>query len=213
MTQQTNIPAPRWLVYLRLDQLTPALANPKKHHMPGLISSLERYGWTEPVLVDERTQRMVAGHGRRAAAIEMKGVGDPPPKGVLVDDDGEWLVPVTRGWSSRDDTEAAAYLIVDNMLPESGGWDDFELAAMLEDIHAVDATLFETLTLTTEELDELFRAYREDEDPDAPAAPAAAASDDDEDGEDGSAPDAAGERSIREVECPDCGHHFIPGAL
>jgi hypothetical protein len=74
--------------------------------------------------------------------------------------------PRLRGWSSRNDAEAEAYLLADNRLTESGGWDDRELVAMLEDIQAADATLFEALTWSTEELDDLFRLYREDADPD-----------------------------------------------
>jgi hypothetical protein len=89
-----GLKAPRWITYVRLCDLLPAIRNPKKHHLPGLIASLERHGWTQPVLADERTQRLVAGHGRMAAAVEMKAAGDSPPEGVLVDDDGEWLVPV-----------------------------------------------------------------------------------------------------------------------
>jgi hypothetical protein len=43
-------------------------------------------------------------------------------------------VPVVRGWRSKNDREAAAYLIASNRLVEAGGWDDEEFAAMLEDM-------------------------------------------------------------------------------
>jgi hypothetical protein len=165
--------------------------------------------------VDERTQRLVAGHGRFGALVEMKTHGDSPPDGLLVDDDGEWLVPVIRGWASRDDASAQAYLLADNRLTESGGWDDRELVAVLEEIQAADATLFEALTWSTEELDDLFRLYREDADPDAPERTAERSDDAGTDGEDSDDvgdldPDGndAGERPRRDVECPSCGVTF-----
>lgn len=145
----------RHVVYMGLSDLAPAERNPRNHDLPSLVASLRRYGWTNPALVDERTGRMVAGHGRREACVMIRQTGEPPPGGVHVDDDGEWLVPVLRGWQSRDDTEAEAYIIADNRLSEAGGWIERDLALMLEDVVTDDAGLMETLGFTADALDDM----------------------------------------------------------
>ena len=53
------------------------------------------------------------------------------PDGVTVAEDGRWLVPVVRGWASRDDAEALAAGIALNRGPELGGGDAGELASVL----------------------------------------------------------------------------------
>ena len=101
----------RHIVYMGLSDLTPADRNPKAHDLPSLVGSLRRHGWVAPAILDERTGKLIAGHGRREACIMIRQAGDPPPGGVFVDDDGDWLVPVLRGWASRTDAEAEAYVI------------------------------------------------------------------------------------------------------
>src|SRR3954470_24609808 len=147
--------ATRHIVYMGLSDLTPAERHPKDHDLPALVASLRRYGWTEAALVDERTGRLVAGHGRREACIMLRQNGEPPPGGVYVDDDGEWLVPVERGWESRNDTEAEAYIITSNSLSEAGGGLNRTLAEMLEDVITEDAPLIETTGLTFERVDQI----------------------------------------------------------
>lgn len=149
----------RHIVYMGLTELRSATRNPKKHDLPSLVGSLRRYGWTNPAVLDERTGLLVAGHGRLEAAFMCRQAGDPPPGGVHVDDDGEWLVPVLRGWESRNDTEAEAYIIADNQLTIAGGWDLAALGPMLEDVVTEDAPLMETLGWTADDLDDLLRRY------------------------------------------------------
>lgn len=59
----------------------------------------------------------------------MAGESKSPPEGVKIGDDGVWLVPILRGWTSRSDADAEAYLVAANRLTERGGWDHgmFEL--------------------------------------------------------------------------------------
>jgi DNA modification methylase len=95
---------------------------------------MARYGVVEPPVVDERTGRLVAGHGRLEAFADAKAVGLDVPEGVRVNAKGEWLVPVIRGWSSRNDAEAEAYLVTSNELTITPGWDDNALAEMLADM-------------------------------------------------------------------------------
>lgn len=199
----------RHIVYMDLRALTPAVRNPKDHDLPSLVASLRRYGWTAPAELDERTGRLVAGHGRREATMLMWENGEPPPAGVHVDDDGEWLVPVLRGWSSRNDTEAEAYIIAANKITEAGGWFLRDLAAILEDVVTTDAPLQETLGMTFEDIDALLarvdpETLGEQED-DGPVGapdpdPHTDLTDDDT--------DPAAVAPGRRVSCPSCGHEF-----
>jgi hypothetical protein len=114
----------RHLTYMRVDELPPAPKNPKGHSLDEIEASMDRFGFIEPVLLDERTGKLVGGHGRLEALGQRWGRGDAPPAGVVVDGDGTWLVPVVRGWSSADDREAEAALVALNQLTTKGGWAD-----------------------------------------------------------------------------------------
>lgn len=121
----------RRLEYIPLAELKTALGNPKRHDVPAIIASMARGGYTAPIILDERTGRMVAGHGRLTALKSMKALGETPPDGIEVVD-GEWLVPVSRGWASQNDEAAAVILLGDNAITAKGGWDDRELVASLQ---------------------------------------------------------------------------------
>jgi hypothetical protein len=129
----------RRLEYIAVEDVKPAKRNPKRHAGADIPISMGRWGFTEPTLLDERTGRLVAGHGRLEALKNLKLVGREPPEGIRTDAKGRWLVPVVRGWSSKDDTEADAYLLASNKLTERGGWDDGELSAMLAELDGADA--------------------------------------------------------------------------
>jgi hypothetical protein len=119
--------------YLPADSLQAWSRNPKKHDKKAMVKSLERFGFTAPVLLDETTGRIIAGHGRVEAVLELKASGKPAPLRIRVDGDS-WFVPVVRGLSFASEAEAEAYLVADNRLTEIGGWDDDMLMAMLSDI-------------------------------------------------------------------------------
>lgn len=127
--------APRWIEYVRVEDLPDALVNPKAHDDEFLDESLERFGFTEPGLLDERTGRLIAGHGRKATLLRAEAEwgelaaasdgdpGPPPvPDGILLDPSGLWLAPIVRGWASKDDDEALAYLVASNAIGPAGGW-------------------------------------------------------------------------------------------
>ncbi|MFJ6771639.1 hypothetical protein ACIQOV_11835 [Kitasatospora sp. NPDC091257] len=134
--------APRYIDYMPLDEVRPAARNPKGHDDDGLDRSVEQFDFTEPGLLDERTDRLVAGHGRYETLARRRDAGKQAPDGVVVTADGTWTVPVVRGWASRDDAHAEAYLIASNNLTTAGGWDGEGLAAMLSDLEQVDPELF-----------------------------------------------------------------------
>jgi len=127
----------RHLDYVSIDELPAALRNPKAHDLDALAESISRYGYVEPVVVDERTGRLVSGHGRVEQLRRLRDAGQTPPDGI----DGDWRVPVVRGWSSRSDAEAEAFVVAANQLTIRGGWDPRLLADTLQAIQSTDLGL------------------------------------------------------------------------
>lgn len=124
--------------YVPLSELRRWPANPKRHDLPTLHRSLARFGFVNPIIVNEASGFLLAGHGRADALAERKARGEPPPDGVRVLD-GEWLAPVVRGVSLPTE-EAAAYAVADNAIGQ-GLWDDAALAEVLRDLAAAPAGL------------------------------------------------------------------------
>ncbi|WP_399554057.1 hypothetical protein [Streptomyces anulatus] len=198
---------PRYITYVPLTDLAPAARNPKRHELELLIASIDMHGLVEIPVVDERTETTLHGHGRRESLIEMQVRGMRAPSGIVIDEDGGWLVPVLRGWSSRNNAEAEALAIKLNRLPGEGGWDPRELAEVLEDLATGDAELFDSLAIPHDEIDRMLGkvdpetlpgGIREDE-------PATLHLPDDGD-RDELSPDDEG-RSPHST-CPSCGHMF-----
>ncbi len=104
--------------------------NPKDHDLGALSAALERFGFVNPMIMDERTGQLVAGHGRVEALRQRKAAQMEPPERVRVEG-GEWYVPVIRGIEFADDNEAHAYAVADNRLVERGGWDVEQLTEVL----------------------------------------------------------------------------------
>lgn len=125
---------PRWIEYVAVRDLVPAVRNPKGHDLDTIRASLARFGYLDPVLLDERTGRLLAGHGRTEAAAQAEAAGMDPPDGVQLGPDGTWQVPVVRGYRSANDTEAEAAIIALNRLVEVGGWEPDTLVDMLSDL-------------------------------------------------------------------------------
>lgn len=120
--------------YVPLSELAKWPRNPKKHDLEELGRSIERWGFTVPIALDEGTGKMIAGHGRLAALEVRKASGRPAPGRIKVDrKSGEWLAPILRGLQFADEQEAEAYLVADNRLTERAGWDNALLSAILED--------------------------------------------------------------------------------
>lgn len=117
--------------YRPLEQISDALRNPKNHAEQSIAASMSRFGYLEPMLVDERTGRLVAGHGRRDELIRARDGGGPVPEGVQVRK-GAWFVPVTVGWASADDTDAHAAGVALNRIGGAGGWDPEALLGILD---------------------------------------------------------------------------------
>ena len=147
--------ADRRVDYVPLSEVRPAPRNPKAHLGDAIRTSIGRFGVAELPLIDERTGRLVAGHGRIDQLTAMRADGQDPPEGVRVAPDGGWLVPVVRGWSSRSDTDAEAYLVASNSLTALGGWDDDGLAELLGELAEFDPALLEVTGYSQGDLEEM----------------------------------------------------------
>jgi hypothetical protein len=148
---------PRRIEYMRLDEVTPALRNAKSH--VSISGSLKRFGFADAAVLDERTMRLVAGHGRREELVAAKEQGQDPPEGVVVADDGEWMMPVQRGWASRSDEDADALGVALNRFVESGGWDERALAEMLDEFADADPDLLPATGFNQDDLDDLLARF------------------------------------------------------
>lgn len=207
----TPISPARHIDYVPLDQVTETEGNPKGHDIPSVIRSISVLGFTAPAVVDERTDRLIIGHGRLAALRVIRdylATGEIPdryadafdarttaalesgaPDGIRVDDDGVWHAPIVRGWTSLDDDHARAAVIADNKLTERGGWHDQTLVEWLDELADTDPGLLEVTSFTAGDLDSLLvnlgvYAGRTSNMFDNPAASKASLGDEDDDDSD-----------------------------
>ena len=119
------------IVYQAVDSLKPRSTNPRTHskkQIGQIASAIRRFGFTNPVLVDD-ANGIVAGHGRVEAA-----------KAVGLDQ-----VPTVR-LSAMSDAEIRAYVIADNRLAENAGWDRELLGLELQYLTDLDVDFDVTLT-------------------------------------------------------------------
>lgn len=135
LQRRHEIVVPMKIELIELGEFRPAESNPKDHDIGALTQSLARFGAVETPVVDGRTGRLVAGHGRIEALIAMRAAGNDAPAGIAVSGK-EWRVPTLTGWASRTDAEAKAYLLASNRTTELGGWDKAPLESMLVELAA-----------------------------------------------------------------------------
>ncbi len=108
---------PEGTVVAAIAALKPYPRNARTHsrrQIKKIAASIERFGFVNPVLIDENNQIM-AGHGRVAAA---KLLG--------------WTVVPTLRIEHLSETEKRAYILADNRLAEEAGWDREMLAIEFE---------------------------------------------------------------------------------
>lgn len=104
--------------------------NSKKHDLDFIGESFEAHGVVDLPGIDETTGLMFRGHGRLDKLEKMKADGEAPPVRVTVVD-GDWLVPVVRGYEFKDRDAVERYALADNRGVELGGWDTVMLAKQL----------------------------------------------------------------------------------
>jgi hypothetical protein len=136
--------------YENLDDIVSADNNPKDHDLGVLYQSMKRFGFTNPIIMNESTGKLLAGHGRLQTLQMLRDNGEKAPDRIQVELDTEdktieyWYVPVLYGVSIDNVSEAQAYLIADNRLTELGGWKPMDLmdslTEILEDTGNLDGT-------------------------------------------------------------------------
>ena len=167
----TDAPAgpqqPRWIEYMRLDALTRSSArrNAKAHDDDAMHSSISRWGFADGPILDERTGRLVAGHGRIEDLQWRFESGGQLPDGIRRADDGMWEVPVQRGWASTSDADAEGFLIGHNHVGERGGWDKRALADTLSELNEHDPGLLFATAFSEGDLDRFLSQFAEADKP------------------------------------------------
>jgi hypothetical protein len=101
--------------------------NPKGHDLDFLGEAFATNGFVEPIVFDEGTEKIVAGHGRVEELVALKASGAAPPERIEARAD-DWYVPVLRGMRLRD---PGKHVMASNRGVELGGWDNKALAEML----------------------------------------------------------------------------------
>lgn len=125
-----------YIEYLDISKIESMASNPKDHAIDQLYASFERFGFITPMIVNEATNKLVAGKGRLDGLRQQKAMGNKPPLRIVVDEQGKWLAPVIRGISFENESEALAYVIADNRLTELGGWHTDLLTDQLGELSA-----------------------------------------------------------------------------
>src|SRR5215207_9496063 len=109
--------------HLATASLRPFARNARTHskkQLRQIAASIERFGFTNPVLIDEGNE-IIAGHGRVAAA-KLLGLDTVPCRRI------EHMSPA----------EKRAYVLADNKLALNAGWDEEILAEELKGLLAED---------------------------------------------------------------------------
>lgn len=144
--------------YIDIYEVQQADRNAKDHDIGTLTESMIRFGYTQPILIDKKTKKLLAGHGRIKALKTLKERKYDAPKNIFVDDD-KWLVPCHEV-DMENEGEAEAYLIADNRLTELGGWND-EL--LLESLHSIlkDTGSLDGTGWDLEDMDDILKTMEE----------------------------------------------------
>ena len=126
------MPDDLYIEYMPLDDLVKMERNPKLHS-PDIDKSFERYGYVEPVCIDEGSGKLVAGHGRLEKLVSRRDSGGEIPTRIKVEG-GVWLIPVVRGVTFESEELAEEYNVTANALTIQGGFDEAELEALIDEI-------------------------------------------------------------------------------
>ena len=145
--------------YIPLEELKRALRNPKDHDLGTLHESIKRFDFVSPLIINENTGRLLAGHGRLDALQQMKANGTEPP-GHVIKINGSWHVPVIYGVNFDSDLEAEAYMLADNRLTELGGWNESELMKSLSDLATEGDEMLRGIGWDANDVDELIRVAK-----------------------------------------------------
>jgi ParB-like chromosome segregation protein Spo0J len=107
------------IVMTPVDKLRPTNRNPRTHsnrQIQQIADSIRQFGWTSPIVVDE-SGKIIAGHGRFAASLDLRLRRVPT---IVV--------------SGLSDVEKRALALADNKIAANAGWDRSTLAAELGEL-------------------------------------------------------------------------------
>lgn len=126
--------------FVPVDELEPYARNARTHspeQIAKLANAIETFGFTNPVLADEKG--IVAGHGRVMAARRLYELGREIalPNGTAIPAGTVPVIDVT-GW---DDEKRRAYILADNRLAQEAGWDLELLRLELDELEGFDFDL------------------------------------------------------------------------
>lgn len=134
------------------DQLKPWARNARTHsrkQLRQIADSIRTFGFTNPVLIDEK-DRVLAGHGRVAAA-KMLGIENVPCRRI----------------ASMSEAQKRAYVLADNKLALTAGWDEEILAIELQGLLEIDLDFeIEVTGFSIPEIDGLIEGLAPEEDGD-----------------------------------------------
>lgn len=131
--------------YAPLSELRPHPNNARTHskkQIRQIAKSIEKFGFCNPVLVDD-TRQIIAGHGRVEAA-KLLGIDAVPTCQLL----------------HLSDADKRAYILADNKLAEKAGWDRELLAIELQGLIELDVDI-ELTGFETAEIDFILEETRE----------------------------------------------------
>jgi hypothetical protein len=136
-------------VWVELSKLVPWVKNPRKNDpaVPGIVRSIIRWGFGNPLLVRTENGEVIAGHTRIKAVRQLKRDWSAAssetrskwhPEAVLIAETLDPLLPVRY----RDLSEKEAHLLAlaDNKTGELAEWDDAAVEKALRDCSLSDIT-------------------------------------------------------------------------
>ena len=140
MARKKQEPALLAIEYRPMGEILPALRNARGHDIATQKRSYERFGMAQAIIEDERTGRLLSGHGRLIALEEQREAGDPAPERIWIREDGEWMIPVQIGVRTANDDEAEALILAYNRIGE-GLWEEQLAQQIRAELEAKDPAL------------------------------------------------------------------------
>jgi hypothetical protein len=128
------IPETLKALQIPIESLRPYGRNPRQGDVGAIVQSLERHGQYRPIVVNARTQEVLAGNHTLRAAQELG-----------------WR-EIAATFVDVDEDQAARIVLVDNRSNDLASYDDVALSELLRDLPDLEGTGY-----TPEDLDELLR--------------------------------------------------------
>lgn len=127
------------IIYKKVDELIPYINNSRTHseeQINQICASINEYGWTNPVLIDEKGM-IIAGHGRVQAGKKL----------------GKEEIPCIV-LENLTEAQKKAYIIADNKMGINAGWNEELLKLELENLKELDFDL-ELTGFNLDEIDDI----------------------------------------------------------